>query len=175
MCLNRLSQPILGRLIKLLPIAAVVSLGACSTYLDVPPNSPLSEVERIMGKPRYSCPLPDNKTKLIWNNQPMGQYGYAAVMDQQGLVDRVYSSLRDDNIRRLGSGVWSKQRVWCEFGPPQDIERVGLGEKNEVVWSYRYKQANVWNSKLYIFMGKDGEQVTHYYSGPDPAWDWLGD
>ena len=31
----------------------------------------------------------------------------------------------------------------CEFGRPAEIETMGLGEKREQVWSYRYREANI--------------------------------
>ena len=63
------------------------------------------------------------------------------------------------------------QQVQCEFGPPADISGVGLPSVRETVWAYRYKQSGVWNSPMYVYMGRDGNLVTRFHPGPDPIYD----
>lgn len=152
--------------------ALVASLAACASYRDVAPNAPLSEATRIMGQPNHSCDRPDGSKQLVWSSQPMGQYIYGAQVDaNNNLVGSVYSVMTGQNFRKLDSGVWSDQDVLCEFGTPAEIETLGLGEKREQVWSYRYKESNVWNKLLHIYMGKDGQQVTRWHTGPDPLFE----
>ncbi|NLB30973.1 MAG: hypothetical protein GX822_04845, partial [Alcaligenaceae bacterium] len=47
----------------------------------------------------------------------------------------------------------------------------GLGEKREQVWSYRYREANIWDRFLFIYMGRDGQRVTRWSTGPDLRFD----
>lgn len=153
-----------------------VSLAACATYRDIAPNSPVQEVIARMGQPSLVCPTPDGGERLVWSYQPYGQHGYAANVGKNGLVDRVESVLTDSSFRRLDTGTWSQQDVVCAFGPPAETERLGLGEKNALVWSYRYKQGNAWNSLMHVYFGGDGSKVTRYHSGPDPLYevdDWF--
>lgn len=168
------SQPVAPRkvLCNMGLIALCATLGACATYRDVPPNSPKAVVLETMGSPNFTCPMADGGTRAIWTRQPNGQYAYGTRFNSAGIADRVESILTDENFRKLDKGVWTPQDVTCEFGPPAKITRVGLGEKNEVVWEYRYKQANAWNSLMYVYLGRDGQQVTHHHPGPDPAYDY---
>lgn len=166
-------QPLAPRkIVRVISITGLcATLGACATYRDVPPNSPRSVVYETMGQPSLTCPLDSGGDRSIWTLQPNGQYAYGARFNAAGITDRVESILTDANFRKLDTGIWTADDVRCEFGPPARITRSGLGEKNEVVWEYRYKQANVWNSLMYVYFGRDGERVTHYHPGPDPAFE----
>ncbi len=161
-----------GKKLRLLGVAGLcATLGACASYRDVPPNAPQSVVFQTMGQPNFTCPMDNGGTRAIWTLQPNGQYAYGTRFNSAGIADRVEPILTDANFRKLDSGVWTANDVSCEFGPPARVTRAGLGEKNEVVWEYRYKQANVWNSLMYIYLGHDGQQVTHHHPGPDPAFE----
>lgn len=149
----------------------VLSLSACATYRDIAPNSPVQEVIARMGKPTLSCLSKSGSERLIWSYQPHGQYAYGANVFPAGIVERVDSVLTDSYFRRLDTGNWSRQDVICEFGPPAETERLGLGEKNALIWSYRYKQGNAWNSLMHVYFGGDGSQVTRYHPGPDPLYE----
>jgi hypothetical protein len=76
--------------------------------------------------------------------------------------------LTDRSFDRLSEGVWTPERVQCEFGPPEKISGTGLPGEVQVVWSYRYRQYGVWYSLMYVFFGTDGKVVTQFFAGPDP-------
>ena len=154
----------------LLALAGVLS--ACASYRDVPANAPLPEALSIMGQATHQCERADGGQRLLWSQQPNGQYVYGADVNAEGyLIGSVYSVLTPQNFNKLDRGQWSAQAVLCEFGPPAEIETLGLGEKREQIWSYRYKEVNHWNKLLHIYMGKDGQQMTHWHTGPDPRFD----
>lgn len=153
-------------------VGLLASVTACATYRDVPANAPAMEALRIMGQANHSCDRADGGQRLVWSQQPMGQYVYGADVGADGhLIGSVYSVLTPKNFKKLDSGQWSAQDVLCEFGPPADIETLGFGEKREQIWSYRYKEVNHWNKLLHIYMGKDGQQVTRWHTGPDPMFE----
>lgn len=150
----------------------ITTLTACTTYRDVAPNAPVTEATRIMGQPNYSCNRPDGGQHLVWSYQPMGQYIYGANVGADGkLIGSVYSAMTEQNFKRLDSGTWGPQDVLCEFGPPAETQTLGLGEKREQIWSYRFKQNNHWHRLLHIYMGRDGQQVTRWHTGPDPLYE----
>ena len=150
----------------------IASLTACASYRDIAPNSPVSEATQIMGQPTHVCSRDDGGQRLVWSTQPMGQYVYGANVGSSGnLIGSVYSVLTDKNFRKLDSDNWSAHDVLCEFGPPAETEVLGLGEKREQIWSYRYKQNNHWNQLLHIYMGRDGQQATRWHTGPDPLYE----
>ncbi|XVN73468.1 hypothetical protein AAEX37_00529 [Oligella sp. MSHR50489EDL] len=155
-----------------LMLALAGTLTACASYRDVPANAPVMEALSIMGQANHSCDRADGGQRLVWSQQPYGQYVYGADVSADGhLIGSVYSVLTPQNFKKLDSGQWSAQDVLCEFGQPAEIETLGLGEKREQIWSYRYKELNHWNNLLHIYMGKDGRQMTHWHTGPDPRFD----
>ncbi len=150
---------------------ALAGLAACANMTEVPPGSPLSQVQAQFGTPNFECPLADGGRRVIWTQQPMGQYAWGTNVSPDGLIDRVLPLLTDAHFKVLETGDWGPERVRCEFGPPARIDQAGLGEKREVVWSYRYRENSAWNSLMYVYMGRDGNKVTHFHPGPDPMYD----
>src|SRR3546814_15109841 len=67
------------------------------------------------------------------------------------------------HLKVLAKGAWTADQVRCEFGPPAQIDQVGLPSVRQVVWSYRYKQSGVWNSLMYVYIGRAGQCVTRFH------------
>lgn len=152
--------------------ALLLTLAACADMAaSVAPGAPLAQVEASYGKPNFTCPLPDGGERAIWTQQPLGQYAWGANVAPDGRVDRVTRVLTDEHFNVLAQGDWTPQQVRCEFGPPAKIDEVGLPSVRQIVWSYRYRQDDSWNSLMYVYMGKDGDRVTHYHPGPDPMYE----
>lgn len=156
---------------------SVGMLAACTSMVDIPAGTPLHQIESKYGKPNYSCPAQNGGQRLIWSMQPMGQYAWGTNVDAAGNTDQVQSLLTDEHFRLLASGTWTPEQVRCEFGPPAQIETVGLPSSTQTVWSYRYRQSGAWNSLMYVYFGTDGAKVTRFHPGPDPMYDrdnfWL--
>lgn len=152
-------------------LAAAAFLAGCANPTQVPPGAPLGDAAARIGRPNFSCELPGGGQRVIWTQQPYGQYAWGANVGADGRIDQVVPVLTDAHFRRLASGTWTADQVRCEFGPPADISQVGLPNVRQVVWSYRYKQSGVWNSLMYVYMGRDGDRVTRFHPGPDPMYD----
>ena len=148
-----------------LAAGALLALSACANLAQVAPGTPLADVQAQFGRPNFECPQANGGRRVIWTQQPMGQYAWGANVGADGRVDKVLPLLTDPHFKVLETGTWSPDRVRCEFGPPARIDEAGLGEKREVVWSYRYKENSVWNSLMYVYMGRDGSGVTHFHPG----------
>jgi hypothetical protein len=152
-------------------LAVAGALAACTPMEQrVAPGSPLSVAETELGRPNFTCTRPDGTRRVIWTQQPMGQYAWGANVKPDGSIDRVEPILTTPNFRKLDSGAWTADQVRCEFGPPAKVEEVGLPSVREVVWSYRFKENNVWDSLMYVYLGRDGTRLTHYHPGPDPMY-----
>jgi hypothetical protein len=149
---------------------SVVLVAACGTMADVPPGTPLHQIEAKYGRPTYSCPAENGGQRLIWSMQPMGQYAWGTHVDAAGNTDRIQPLLTDEHFRVLASGTWSPEQVRCEFGPPAEITSVGLPSSSQIVWGYRYRQSHTWNSLMYVYFGADGSKVTRFHPGPDPMY-----
>ncbi|MBO9354467.1 hypothetical protein GG851_10720 [Bordetella petrii] len=152
-------------------VAAVGALAACANMTQVPPNTPLADVSAQFGRPNFSCPIAGGGERVIWTQQPLGQFAWGANVGADGRVDQVVPILTDAHFKILATGTWTAEQVRCEFGPPAEISEVGLPSVRQVVWAYRYKQSGVWNSLMYVYLGRDGQRVTRFHPGPDPMYD----
>lgn len=151
--------------------AFLALLAACGNMAEIPPGTPLQAVQADYGRANYQCTMPDGTQRVVWSQQPMGQYAFGSNLAPDGSVVQVQNMLSDEQFSQLASGTWTPEMVRCMFGPPAIIDSVGLPSRREIVWSYRYKQAGVWNSLMYVYFGTDGKQVTRHHSGPDPLYD----
>jgi hypothetical protein len=151
-------------------IAAALAMSAvgCTTLNDIKPGTPVTDVESKFGRPSTTCVLPNNERRMVWSQQPMGHYAWGTVVRADGQVGPMTQVLADNVFEKLGQGTWTPEQVACEFGPPMEIQKVGMPWDLQVVWSYRYRQNGVWYSLMYVFFGTDGKQVTKFFPGPDP-------
>ncbi|HUH59210.1 MAG TPA: hypothetical protein VL001_03955 [Candidimonas sp.] len=159
------------RAAMMLAVVPLAMLAACANMAETPPGAPLHEVEARFGQPNFSCPGDNGTQRLIWTQQPSGQYAWGTNVDPSNRIDRMVPLLTDEHFRVLASGVWTQDRVRCEFGPPAQISTVGLPSVRQLVWSYRYRQSKTWNSLMHVYFGQDGAQVTRFHPGPDPMFD----
>jgi hypothetical protein len=158
--------------LKMLGATALLgALSACANMAQTPPGTPLAEIQANYGAPNYRCTTETGMERVIWSQQPYGQYAWAANITPDGRAESVDLVLADPYFKRLAEGEWTPGRVRCTFGPPAQIETVGLPSVRETVWSYRYKQNGVWNSLMYVYFGHDGEKVTRFHPGPDPLFE----
>lgn len=148
-----------------------VLMAACTSMSDLPPGTPLHQIEAQYGQPNFSCPGPNGGQRLIWSQQPMGQYAWGTNVDANGNTDRVVSLLTDTHFSLLNSGTWTPERVRCQFGPPAEVSKVGLPSSTSVVWSYRYRQSGAWNSLMHIYFDPATDTVTRFHAGPDPRYE----
>ncbi|ETH39010.1 hypothetical protein L547_3298 [Bordetella pertussis H918] len=162
----------IGRALRLAGAGMLLAaLAACANLNQVPPGTPLADVQAQFGAPNFACDLPNGGQRVIWTQQPYGQFAWGANVGPDGRVDRVVEVLTDEHFKVLGTGTWTADQVRCEFGPPAEIKQVGLPSVRQVVWSYRYRESRVWNSLMYVYMGREGDRVTRFHPGPDPMYD----
>ena len=97
----------------------IVGLSGCTVMTDIKPGTPLTEVEKQFGKPTTTCQLPGGGQRMVWSQQPSGQYAWATDVDAVGRVGSVDQILDDREFNKLSEGVWTPERVRCQFGPPE--------------------------------------------------------
>ena len=164
----RLSLPLQAR--NLLMAGVTLWLAGCASITATPPGTPLAQVTAQFGAPTLECTDRQGHDRVIWSQQPLGQYAWGATVDAHGRVQGIEPILTDEHFQVLKQGVWTAEQVRCEFGPPALIDSAGLPSVRQIVWNYRYKQDHVWDSLMYVFMGPDGRQVTKFHPGPDPMY-----
>ncbi len=172
MAVNAARLTTIARLMRMgLAAAALGTLAACANMTSIPPGTPLTQVEAKFGQPNFSCPDAAGGRRLIWTQQPMGQYAWGTHVNSAGQIDQITPLLTDEHFRILAKGTWTQDQVRCEFGPPAIIDSVGLPSVSQLVWSYRYRQDSAWNSLMYVYFGYDGSHVTRFHPGPDPMYE----
>ena len=149
---------------------AALSLAACSQLLrqPPPPGAPLAEVTARLGPPSAVYPEPDGGQVLEYRGQPMGQFQHMARIGPDGRLVDFRQVLTSENFAKVKVDHWTKDDILRNFGHPAETSRVGF--HNYEVWSYRYKEAGVWNSLMHVHFDERGV-VRQMLNGPDPMYD----
>jgi outer membrane protein assembly factor BamE (lipoprotein component of BamABCDE complex) len=151
-------------------LAAALALSACTTLFRRPPpaGAPLTGVTAALGQPNAVYPLPDGGQMLEYRGQPMGQFQYMAHIGPDGHLVSYDQVLTSENFAKVKVDHWTKDDILRHFGRPAEVGRVFA--HNYEVWSYRYKEAGVWNSLMNVHFDEQGV-VRQMLNGPDPMYD----
>ncbi len=152
----------------LLVLASALMLAGCANMAETPAGTPLASVQAQFGKPTMTCPLANGGFRAIWSQQPYGEYAWGADVNAQGDVGVITQVLDDPVFEQLSEGVWDAKRVRCMFGPPAQVDSVGLPSVRKTFWSYRYMQYGVWYSMMNIGFDPQTMIVTTHFPSPDP-------
>jgi hypothetical protein len=133
-------------LAALLAAVFAISLSGCAQLFRQPPpaGASLAEVTAALGQPAAAYPEPDG-----------GLLSYEQV-------------LTSENFGKVKVDHWTKDDILRHFGRPAEISSVHY--HNYEVWSYRYKEAGVWNSMMSVHFDQQGV-VRQMLNGPDPMYD----
>ena len=150
--------------------ALTFALSACAPLFRQPPpvGAPLAEVTAKLGQPAASYSLPDGGQVLEYRGQPMGQFQHMAHMGPDGRLLSFEQVLTSENFAKVKIGQWTKDDILRNYGRPAEVSRVAF--HNYEVWSYRYKEAGVWNSMMSVHFDQQGV-VQQMLNGPDPMYD----
>jgi hypothetical protein len=158
-------------LIRTCALAALAfSLSACAPLFRQPPpaGASVGEVTAALGQPAASYPMPDGGQVLEYRGQPMGQFQHMARIGPDGRLVSFEQVLTSENFAKVKIGQWTKDDILRNYGRPAEISRVAF--HNYEVWSYRYKEAGVWNSMMSVHFDQQGV-VQQMLNGPDPMYD----
>jgi hypothetical protein len=158
-------------LMKTTALAALAfALSACAPlFRQAPPvGTPLPGVMAALGQPAASYPLPDGGQVLEYRGQPMGQFQHMARIGADGRLQSFEQVLTSENFAKVKIGQWTKDDILRNYGRPAEVSRVAF--HNYEVWSYRYKEAGVWNSLMSVHFDQQGV-VQQMLNGPDPMYD----
>jgi hypothetical protein len=155
-------------LVSLLMLASLI-LGGCATAFGPPPMPGESEQDVVArrGVPagRYQ---EGDQILLDYPGGTYGQYGYMARFGPDGrLID--YEQVR--TVQKFGMiklNESTKDDVLRIVGRPSETSWLSLPQLE--VWSYRYKENNVWNSMMHIEFDRSGV-VRKVENGRDPLYD----
>lgn len=145
------------------------SLTACATILPAPVNIGDSESQVIEKRGQPTHRIQDSRDQLL--EYALGPWGQRTYMARLGPDGRVISFEQVLTVQKFGTikvGEATKTDVLRTVGHPSETSYLPLRELE--VWSYPYKEANVWNSIMHIHFDKAGV-VRQMLNGPDLRFD----
>ncbi len=143
-------------------------LAGCVSLQPLPaPGESLASVLARYGKPT-SIYLEGNGQVLEYATGPMGQRTWMAHVGADGKLINMEQALAGPVFARLKVGASTKDEVLRTIGRPAETSTLALPQLE--VWSYRYKENDVWNSMMHVHFDKNGV-VRLMQSGPDPMYE----
>jgi hypothetical protein len=121
-----------------------------------------------LGRPDAIYPEPGGGQVYEYRGQPMGQFQYMARIGPDGRLVSYDQVLTSENFAKVKIDQWTKDDILRHFGRPAEV--TGVHFHNYEVWSYRYKEAGVWNSLMSVHFDQQGV-VRQMLNGPDPMFD----
>ena len=153
---------------KIPALALAALLAACSTFGAAPPapGDSMQTVQAKMGQPNAVHRLATG-TQYEYSG-PFAQYAHMARFDAGGRLVSFEQVRTGERFATLRPGAATKADVLATVGQPSETSRVHM--HNYEVWSYRYKESNVWNSMMHVHFDQNGV-VQMMQSGPDPMFE----
>jgi len=147
----------------------LVATAACTIFRPVTLNPGESEDEVVarLGQPtsRYQ----DNTDYLLeYAKGPWGQETYMARFDADGKLLSYEQVLTVQKFGTIQIGKSTKADVLRIIGAPGETSYLPL--RDFEVWSYAYKENDIWNSMMHVHFDKAGV-VQQMLNGPDPRFD----
>jgi hypothetical protein len=155
--------------IRLLSAAAAMALAACAAMFPQPVGvgEPESSVLAKRGQPTHR--YQDSKDHLLeYATGPWGQKTFMARIGPDGKVISFEQVLTVEKFATIKPGTTTKDDVLRTIGAPSETSYLSLTDLE--VWSYPYKEHNVWNSLMHVHFDKNGI-VQKMLNGPDPRFD----
>jgi outer membrane protein assembly factor BamE (lipoprotein component of BamABCDE complex) len=110
-------------------------LAGCTVPEWQKPGTPRADIERAMGRPTLTTPLPDGGMRLVYSRQPAGQQVYYMDFDARQQLVRVEQALTLEHFQALRNGEDDRDSVYRQFGPPALVEKVYSFHGD--IWTYR--------------------------------------
>jgi hypothetical protein len=147
----------------------LTTLSACSVLMPAPVNVGDSESELIAKRGEPTHRYQDGRDRLLeYALGPWGQRTYMARVDANVKVVSFEQVLTVQKFASIKVGEANKSDVLRTIGAPSDTSYLTLTDLE--VWSYPYKESEVWNSLMHVHFDKAGI-VRKMLNGPDPRFD----
>lgn len=157
------------RTILLPALLAASLLGGCAGMMRQAPVAGDS-METVIGK--YGQPTGRYQQAGVqvfeYATGPMGQQTYMARFGADGRLSSFEQVLGGAGFARIKVDRATKPDVLALIGRPAETSRIAM--KNYEVWSYRYKENDVWDSLMHVHFDEAGV-VRMLQNGPDPMYD----
>lgn len=159
----------LGRLCYGLLLLVAGVLAGCSWLVlpsREPPGALRTQVLQRLGPPTAVFTLPTG-VRLLYSQQPAGFEVHRLDFDAQDRLVRNDQVMTASQFALIVPGVWERDELLQNFGPPRLIERVARFEGD--IWTYRFLESN--NPRLaHVHLDVSGR--VHHLLFAD---EWLND
>ncbi len=152
-------------------LCAALLLSACASpfFREAPSvGAPAGAVTAKLGQPTAVYPALDGGQMLEYATAPFGQFTWMAHIGADGRMLSYEQVLTGEKFATIKVDRATKADVLRTIGRPAERSRVML--RNYEVWSYRYREAGVWNSLMHMHFDEAGV-VRQMMNGPDPMFD----
>lgn len=150
-------------------LAGLVLLSACASILPRAVNIGDTEAEVIAKRGQPTHRYRDGNMQLLeYMTGPWGQRTYMARLDTSGRLVSFEQVLTVEKFGSIKVGEANKETVLRTVGAPSETSYLPLRDLE--VWSYPYKENDVWNSMMHVHFDRTGV-VQQMLNGPDPRFD----
>ena len=154
--------------VRLLSIVLLTILSACSVLAPTV-NIGDSEADLIAKRGPPTHRYQDGKDQLLeYALGPWGQKTYMARIGPDGKVISFQQVLTVQKFALIKVDEATKADVLRTIGAPSETSYLSLTDLE--VWTYPYKENDVWNSMMHVHFDKSGI-VRKMLNGPDPRFD----
>jgi SmpA / OmlA family len=162
-------EPAMTTLSRFFFTATLATLSACSSLMPAPVNIGDSEADLVAkrGQPTHRYQV-GNDRLLEYAQGPWGQRTFMARLDSSGKVTSFEQVLTAQKFSTIAVGQATKEDVLRTIGAPSETAYLSLADLE--VWTYPYKENNVWDSLMHVHFDKTGV-VRKMMNGPDPRFD----
>ena len=156
-------------LLKIAISATFFVLSGCATLFPTPVNIGDTEAEVITKRGQPTHRYQDGKDQLLeYMLGPWGQKTYIVRLGPDGRAISFEQVLTVQKFATIKVGAATKDDVLRTIGAPSETSFLPLRDLE--VWSYPYKEADVWNSVMHVHFDKGGV-VRQMMNGPDLRFD----
>lgn len=154
---------------RIAAIIFIATIAGCAALMPEPINVGEAENSVIAKRGQPTHRYQDGPDHLLeYMTGPWGQQTYMARIDAQGRVASFEQVLTTAKFATLKVGAATKQDVLRTIGAPSETSYLPLSDFE--VWSYPYKENDVWNSLMHVHFDRNGI-VQRLMNGPDPRYD----
>jgi hypothetical protein len=150
--------------------AAALVLAGCAGLIRHTPSvgDPVQVVTAKMGQPTAAYPEPGGGQELEYATGPSGQFTFMAHIGPDGRLTAYEQVLTGEKFATIKIDHATRDDVLRTIGHPAEHSYIAL--RDYEVWSYRYKEAGVWNSMMHVHFDRNGI-VRQMLNGPDPMFE----
>lgn len=147
----------------------LTTMAACSVLMPAPVNVGDSESDLIAKRGQPTGRYQDGQDHLL--EYALGPWGQRTYMARVGANGKVVSFEQVLTVQKFGTikvGESTKNDVLRTVGAPSETSYLTLTDLE--VWTYPYKESEVWNSMMHVHFDKAGV-VRKMLNLPDPRFD----